>query len=283
MTHGFAISVHALGTFRVAFDGRSVERWRAGKARNLLQFLLMHRNQAVSCDQLYNSLWPRALGATNSSSLKVAVHSLRKALSEIQAAIAAKEPGSSLQVSTCESGYRLDAHNVWVDYSEFESLVDQAHTAQRRGDLDVADELYVTASEIYRGDFLPGVHDDWAATQREWLRSRQLFALRFLAERRLLQGDHLAVIDLCKRMLAIDSLYESAYRMLISVHAELGHLVQVQRWYSLCATRLREELQVAPEDETQHLYEQALRSRDHLRVERLQTFSGIEENVQFVR
>jgi DNA-binding SARP family transcriptional activator len=269
MTEGFAISVRTLGAFQVTLDGKSVERWNAGKARNLLQFLLLHRNQTVSCNQLYNSLWPHASRATNSSSLKVAVHSLRKALDQAQSARGARDLRSLLQVSTCESGYRLDTHNVRVDYSEFESLIDQAHNAQRRSDLHLADELYTRASALYRGDFLPCVLDDWAATQREWLRSRQLFALRFLSERRLAQGDHLAVIDLSNRMLAIDSLYEPAYRMLISVHAELGHLIQVQRWYRLCVTRLREELQMAPEDETQHLYEQALRSRNPVRAAQL--------------
>jgi DNA-binding SARP family transcriptional activator len=49
--------------------------------------------------------------------------------------------------------------------------------------------------------------------------------------------------------------------MLISVHAELGQLAQVRRWYSLCAKRLRTELQVTPNNETQRIYERALRDR----------------------
>jgi DNA-binding SARP family transcriptional activator len=106
--------------------------------------------------------------------------------------------------------------------------------------------------------------DDWAATQREWLRSRQLFALTFLSKRRLKQGDLLSVIGLCIRMLSIDPLYEIAYRMVISVHGELGQLAQVQRWYSLCEKRLHDELQVTPDNETQRLYEQVLRGNYHV-------------------
>jgi len=264
MTSGHTISVRALGTFGVAFNGRPVERWRAGKARHLLQFLLLHPNQTMSHDLLHDALWPSAPGPTSSSCLKVAVHGLRKTLSQAQISRNLENFGSYLRVCTCESGYKLETSNVWVDYSEFESLIDHAHRAQKSGDLHGAEELFAKAGELYEGDFLPGLPDDWAATQREWLRSRALFALGFLARRRLKQGDHLAVIDLGRRMLAIDSLYEEAYRMLISVHAELGQLAQVRRWYSLCAKRFRDELQVVPDNETRGLYEHALRGNHHV-------------------
>ncbi|MFF4948091.1 AfsR/SARP family transcriptional regulator [Streptomyces chattanoogensis] len=255
------ISVRTFGTFNVSFNGDPVERWQAGKARKLLQFLLLHRDQTVSRDILYDALWPDALSSANSSALKVAVHALRKILQQAQKRHNVEGLGSSLQVRTCESGYRLETRNTWTDFSEFESLVDRAHEAQKRRDLHLADELYGKAVELYQGDFLTGLPDDWAATQREWLRSRQLFALGFLSARHLKQGDHLSVIDLCRRMLAVDSLHEDSYRMLISVHAELGQLAQVQRWYRLCVKRLRDELQVPPDDETQRIYLHALRGR----------------------
>ncbi|GAA2992041.1 AfsR/SARP family transcriptional regulator [Actinokineospora diospyrosa] len=218
---------------------------------------MLHRNQIISYDLLYDALWPSASGVGNSSSLKVAVHALRKSLDQAQSP--AEAENSSLRVRTCDSGYKLEARNVWIDYTEFESLINRAHLAQRHTNLHLADDLYTQATQLYDGDFLPGLQDDWAATQREWLRSRQLFALGFLSERRLRQGDHLSVIDLCGRMLAIDCLHEASYRTLIRVHAELGQLAQAQRWYTLCTKRLRDELQVAPDHETQRVYTMALR------------------------
>ncbi|WP_169514473.1 AfsR/SARP family transcriptional regulator [Actinokineospora enzanensis] len=236
-----------------------MQRWRAGKARQLLQFLLLHRDQTISGRLIHDALWPDAPWVSGSSSLKVAVHALRKTLDQTALSAGFGRLGSSLRVSTCDSGYRLETRDVWVDYHEFESLIDRAHRAQRRDDPDLADELYGRATALYEGEFLPGLPDDWAATHREWLRSRQLFALGFLAQRRLGEGDHLAVIDVCKRMLAIDSLHEPSYRMLIRVHARLGQLAQARRWYRLCAQRLHDELQVRPDDDTRRVYEQALR------------------------
>ncbi|MFF3629457.1 BTAD domain-containing putative transcriptional regulator [Streptomyces sp. NPDC002164] len=259
MSGDCTISVRALGAFKVTFNGDPVERWQAGKARKLLQFLLLHRDQVVSRDSLYDALWPDASTAANSSSLKVAVHALRKILQQAQRLHSSEHLNSSLRVHTYESGYKLETRNVWTDFNEFESLVDRAYNAQKNHELHRADELYSKASEIYEGEFLPGLTDDWATTQREWLRSRQLVALNFLSERHLKQGDHLGVIDVCRRMLAVDSLHEDSYRMLISVHAELGQLTQVQRWYRLCVKRLRDELQVPPNDKTQRMYEHALR------------------------
>ncbi|WIM94404.1 BTAD domain-containing putative transcriptional regulator [Actinoplanes oblitus] len=246
------ISVRTLGSFEVTFNGFSVGPWKAGKARHLLQLLLLHRNRVVLRDVLVDALWPA--GSAGSSSLKVAVHMLRRVLAGAHEQHLSTVSGSSLRLVTCESGYMLEAREVWTDHDEFEELVAQAHTRERSGDLAAADDLYGRASRLYRGDFLPDVHEDWAATHREWLRSRQLYALEFLSRRRLAQCDQVSVIDLCRRMLAIDPLHEPSYRMLISVHSRLGQPAQARRWYDLCAERLRDSAEAFPDEDTQRLY-----------------------------
>jgi two-component SAPR family response regulator len=164
----------------------------------------------------------------------------------------------------------LEAHGVWTDHDQFEALVARAHTAERAGEPHAADDLYCRASRLYRGDFLPDVPYDWAATQREWLRSRQLCALEYLSGRRLERGDQVSVIDLSRRILAVDPLHESAYRRLMSVHAGLGQLAQARRWYELCAERLRDGVGAVPSAETQLLYRQvgagSQRFRDRNRI-----------------
>jgi two-component SAPR family response regulator len=203
-------------------------------------------------DVLFDALWPD--GSAGSSSLKVAVHMLRRVLARAHEQHLPALSASSLRLVTCGSGYMLEAREVWTDHDEYEELVARAHTFERAGDLSAADDLFGRASRLYRGNFLPDVREDWAATHREWLRSRQLYALEFLSRRRLARRDQVGVIDLCRRMLAIDPLHEPSYRMLISVHARLGQPAQARRWYDLCVDRLRESAAAFPDEETQHLY-----------------------------
>ncbi|WNM30389.1 TauD/TfdA family dioxygenase [Streptomyces sp. Li-HN-5-11] len=246
-----AVLVRTLGGFEVTVRGRPIERWRGGKSKGLMQLLLLHRDRAVSRDFLQSALWPGACEANNSSSLKVAVHALRRVLEEVQEGTDGDPEGRSavLRLATSENGYVLQTRQVWADHEEFAALVDPAHTGRQDGTVG-GEAHYARADKLYRGDFLPEVLDDWAATHREWLRSRQLHVLNRLVQSRLAVGDHLSVVDLCRRILDLDHLYEAAYRMLITAHAELGLHTQARRWYDLCAQRLRTELQVEPSDRT---------------------------------
>lgn len=251
-----AISVRTLGTFELCFHDRPVQRWKAGKSRNLLQFLLLRPGRIVPRGVLYQALWPDVPWSKNSSSLKVAAHMLRNVLEEYRREWGV-QPG--LQLLTRESGYLLTADGVTVDFEQFVRLADRAHAAQLRGDRDAAAGLYRQAVDRYRGDFLPDVGYDWAGVEREWLRSRQLCALAFLIETDIERGDHVGAIRWCRRMLDAEPLHEQTYRALIAVHAHLGQLTQVQRWYRLCAGLLRDRLQTGPGPATQRLYARAVR------------------------
>src|SRR5690349_15899341 len=86
----FPIRVRSLGTFELDIHGSLVRRWQAGKARNLLQLLLLQRGKPLSKETLYQSLWPEAEWSSSSSSLKVAAHVLRRILTSRSR----PEPGS---------------------------------------------------------------------------------------------------------------------------------------------------------------------------------------------
>ncbi|MEV4364152.1 BTAD domain-containing putative transcriptional regulator [Nonomuraea sp. NPDC049625] len=245
------ISVRTFGTFELAFDGRPVGRWKAGKARNLLQFLLLRQGRIVSRDALYDALWPDGPWPKGSSSLKVAAHMLRKVLD------GQPEGGPGLRLLTRESGYLLEAAGVPLDFELFIRLADEAHAAQRRGGRAEAAALYLRADGLYAGDFLPDEPYEWAVAQRVWLRSRLLCGLTYLAETNILRGDHVGVIRWCQRMLEVEPFHEEAFRALMLVHGHLGQLEQVQRWYRLCDVRLRRHLQTAPDLATRRLYARA--------------------------
>jgi DNA-binding SARP family transcriptional activator len=245
------VKIQTLGRFDVFIGGRPVTRWRAGKARNLLQYLLLRPGHVVPRDVLFEALWP-GLDAPRGS-LKVAVHMLRNILTEAGATGAGND---RISIVTQECGYSIETNDVWVDFQEFSELVLQ--TEQPGTSAEECTAKLQEAAEIYQGDFLPGVNLAWAEPQREWLRSLALSALHRLVADAEEQGSDLQVLNYCHKILNIDSLHEETYRTLIRLYGELGQLGQAERWYKLCATRLGDVIGINPSETTRAIYRKAL-------------------------
>jgi two-component SAPR family response regulator len=124
-----------------------------------------------------------------------------------------------------------------VDFGAFDQTITRANAAGAT-DPAAARRLYAEAVDLYTGLFLPGVYDTWADVHREWLRSRALFAMERLAEASMSAGDHVGVLDTCRRMLEIEPYREATYEMLMVLHGCAGQTAQVQRWYQMCTRRL---------------------------------------------
>jgi DNA-binding SARP family transcriptional activator len=253
------VSVRLLGTFSLTIDGSQVHRWRAGKARSLFQYLLVHRGHVVLRDKLYEVLWPDSVWSPNSSSLKVAMHALRQILHIDQDGSGA----DGVRIVRQDFGYALYADRIWVDVDEFENRFRAGRAASEAGDEDLALTCYADAMAVYEGDFLVGDTADWVIEQREWCRSIALRALQALCAGAVRRRDYSEILYWCRRIIELDPYQEQAYQMLMEVHGSFGELGTVRRWYDLCSRRLRDELDVAPSQETTRLYNRAM--RDELR------------------
>jgi two-component SAPR family response regulator len=241
--------VRSLGDFSVTIAGIPVESWRAGKARNLFQFLLFNRGHVVPRDRLYEVLWPDSEG-DRSTSLKVAAHALRRILGT-----------DEVSISYQDVGYLLRCEGVWIDIEQFESAIEAARAAERDGDTGRALAAHHRAITLYRGDFLDGETAHWADEQRQWARSMVLGSLNHLRADAMRRSDPGAVITWCRRILSIDPFLEEAYQNLFVVHGMLGELSQVRNWHDLCAQRLRDGLDTAPSHRTRKIFELALSGR----------------------
>lgn len=249
------VSVRLLGTFSLTIDGMPVHRWRAGKARNLFQYLLVHRGRVVLRDKLYEVLWPESAWSPSSSSLKVAMHPLRQILN-------VKSDGTGgygVRIVWQDFGYALHADRIWLDVEEFEARVKAGRAADQAGDADTAMTHYAEAMDMYTGDFLAGESDDWVIEQREWCRSLALRALDRLCAGASQRGDFGEVLRWCRRVIELDPYQEQAYQLLMNVHGCFGEFGAVRRWHDMCVRRLRDELNVDPSIETMRIYNCAMR------------------------
>jgi DNA-binding SARP family transcriptional activator len=245
-----SVSVTCFGSFSVVVDGKPIDRWRSGKARALLQYLIIHRGGPIASQRLIDDLWPDPDALAAGTSLKVAVHALRKTLKVLTA---------DLAVLTHAAGYELRARDVWLDVDAFDRLCQRAQQHESTGQLSEAAQLYARAVDLHRGDFLADSSDDWVVIRREGFRDEYLHAVARLAEAALADRNYHACIQRCRQILEQDRCREDVFRLLMLCHARLGQPSRVERWFNLCVQTLRVELDAEPMPETVCLYQDVLR------------------------
>jgi DNA-binding SARP family transcriptional activator len=98
-------------------------------------------------------------------------------------------------------------------------------------------------------------YEAWASIQREQLRNTYLDIADRLSEHLFRQGEYDAAVELCQKILTKDSCHEQAHCRLMQCYQKQGHRGLAARQYRLCEEMLKNELDAAPSDETQSLFE----------------------------
>ncbi|HUF36914.1 MAG TPA: BTAD domain-containing putative transcriptional regulator [Anaerolineales bacterium] len=252
---GYRLDVVTLGSFQTRLGDRPVPpgAWVRAAARQLWQLLLTHYDAPLDREQILEYLWPGAELEAAQRNFKVALNSLYKALEPD------RPPGvDSAYVLREGTVYALrPGADLRLDARDFIRAVTAAEGHAGGPAVPHADAvpLLESALALYQGEYLPEArYEPWAARRREqlaglFLRTADKLCSLYLEEDR--PDDAAAVAH---RMLAEDPCWERAYQHLMRAHVRLGDHGQAARVYHRCVEILRDEMDVAPSDETEHLY-----------------------------
>ena len=226
--------------------------WGRTNARRLFQFLLTNPGQFFARERLMAELWPVQQQARAERDFKVALNALHHALEPDRPARAdphfVARQGSSYGLNP-EAAIHLDARQMEMGLSAAAALEKENPAAARL--------TYTRALALYGGDYLPeALYEDWTSLRREQLSALFLSGATRLAQLLEASGDALGTELWCRRILALDRCWETAYRLLMRAHCAQGNRPQALRVYAQCRQALDEELAVPPLLETQRLYEQ---------------------------
>lgn len=226
----------AFPLLRISLFGRQ-EVWRGSenlpplatqKTQSLLAYLIIHRNQSHSRQKLATLFWgdydePRAL------------HSLATALWRIR-----KQLGEEFLMTDAETVQFNPLFPYWLDVAEFEErLLGAKMDAKRLNNASVTQ--LAEAVELYRGDFLEGLYEDWCLDERYRLEWLYLQALRKLIDWHEQQGSALALLAYAQSYLAHDPLDEKVHLSAMRAYMQQGDLLAARRqWQRCCETRLAE-------------------------------------------
>ena len=167
------------------------------RTRNVLAYLLTHRETPVPRDVLMDVFWGNADPEAARNSVHVALSGVRRAL---------RATGPEPLLERRHDTYRFADHlDVWVDVEAFEQASRQGRRAEEAGDAAAALDAYERAGQLYDGDFLADdPYSPWAGEIRETLRAQANdVACRQVALYGRL-GDDSSVVLVGRRVLAGD-------------------------------------------------------------------------------
>jgi DNA-binding SARP family transcriptional activator len=234
------LRIHLFGGLRVCRGEQTLPGFPTQKSRGLFAFLALNHGRSHSRSTLVGRFW-------GDSPESVARKNLRTDIWRIRAVLEPQgvEPGSCLAVCQDEVALSASEHH-WLDIEEFECRLDEAASA----DDERAAVLLRAAVELYRGDLLEGLYDEWCIFERERLRLRYLEALERLIRHHHARGEWTDAAAYGQRLLAHDALREHVHRAVIRCHLALGDRAAALRQFETCVRLLRQELEVEPAAET---------------------------------
>jgi TolB-like protein/DNA-binding SARP family transcriptional activator len=188
----------------------------------------------VGRDTLLALFWPESDEERARNSLRQSLHFLRRSI------------GENAIVNRGDREIGLSPEHIRCDAVEFES-------ALRNGRMQ-------EALELYRGDFLPGMHvedspelERWIEDRRSAYRRSAVEAATALADREAASGEVRAALLWARRAVALDPCAESATRRLMSLLERAGEPAEALSAFHDLEARLRAELALGASEETVRL------------------------------
>lgn len=242
------LDAYFLEQFRLRVDDHPFDVEMRSPARSLFAFLSLNPDRKFRREVLAAELW----GHPPMDIMK----RLRQALHEINRAFD-NTPLSRESFLTAKSGtvefngkapFRSDVHAFMALTNEcLSDTPSQADAVSLQ-----------KAAELYRGDLLPGCHDDWCLGPRELLRLQYLNSLECVMHHHLQRSEWNAAIASGAKLLARDPVLEHIHRKIMASHHMKGDRASAIAQYESCKRTLRQELGVSPMKETTALYERII-------------------------
>ncbi|BCB91059.1 AfsR/SARP family transcriptional regulator [Phytohabitans suffuscus] len=239
------LSVRLLGLPDVARDGRPVRLPLACTV--LLAVLLLRRGRPYARPELAGLLAGDGPEDGSRRRLNTTVWRLRRALEPDG------QPRDSVIVTRDAAIAISPACQVRLDVERFESALRPRAAGPAR--LWTASDAAAVAAavDLYRGELLAGVYDDWVLGVRARLADLYLAGLTGLTEWHRAGGRIDEAAAYGERVLAREPLREDVHRQLMAAYAEAGQPDAALRQYERCRKALAADLGVRPMPETREL------------------------------
>ncbi|RLQ97259.1 BTAD domain-containing putative transcriptional regulator [Falsibacillus albus] len=256
---GYTLSIKTFGEFKVKIGEAVIEErdWQREKARELLQFFVIHRGEWWRKEDICHELWPENDEKSNERDFKVALNALNNALEPNR-----KPREKPFFIQRLNNGYGLNIKAVIeIDCSQMKQLVQEGiHENQ----IEKAVILLRKGLSLYSGEFLAERKGErWCQAEKEKWKLIFLRGAERLAQQLVQMQAFDEAIQWCDTILIYDSSWEEAYRLLMFCYYHKNNRPQAIKWYKKCINELKEELGVEPMEPTKQMYEMILNADEY--------------------
>ena len=252
------MEIRILGPLEVVAAGDPVDLF-SGKARLLLAALVVHANQVVSTDRLFEFLWRGQPPDSAANTLQTYVSHLRRSLEPER-----RPRQRSRLVVTREPGYLLTVDRDQIDAVRFERLAGEARLVLGSAP-DKAAALLHTALSLWRGEPLADfTFEPFAQSEITRLTELRLTALEDRIEAELALGGHTALCSELAQLARDHPLRERMSGQLMVALYRCGRQAEALRAYADLRARLVEQLGIDPSPALGRLQEAILRQDPEL-------------------
>ncbi|HUV91568.1 MAG TPA: BTAD domain-containing putative transcriptional regulator [Anaerolineales bacterium] len=242
------LRIRLFGSGRANFHGAPLVGFPRQQPYMLLCYLLLNKKYPLQREHLAAVIWGDCPSESARKYLRNALWRLRGKFKGVGAQI---EDFILITDDTISFNHSSD---YWLDIEEFETRTTHFQDVPvERMSLESVSELEM-AVELYEGDLLGSIYEDWCLYDRERLRLGHLNALYKLMGFHGLQGNYDRGLDCGERLLALDRTREKVHRQMMWLYTMAGDRSAALVQYQRCNQILRQDLDIHPMQETQDLY-----------------------------
>lgn len=245
------LKVKLFGPGQASFRDRPLTGFPQQQIWLLLCYLLLNKQHPQNRERLSAVFWGDQPAHNARKNFRNTLWRLRQMLS-----IAGAQPDDYFLIGETSIAF-INHAQYWLDVDIFETAAQYINLpTPELTETKVA--ALETAVQLYQGDLLENIYEDWCLYERERLRLLYMNMLHRLLSYHAGRGDYATGLQYGERILVCESTREDVHRQMMWMYGQVGNHAAAQTQYKRCCQILQEELGVRPSENTTQLYDQLL-------------------------
>lgn len=248
------LKITTFGEFSISYGDKVITEHskRSKKMWTLLQFMIANHNRTITQSELINLLWGSKSSENPVGALKTSLHRLRSCLSEL-----GLPDGQEIIVNSMGSYAFNNRLKCEIDFDVFEALYKRSVAAQSEKEKT---NLYLTAIDLYKGDFLNRSRDDsWVAPLTSYYHSLYVRIVRDTIETMFKHRYYNDLLTICRKAITIEQLDDFIHYHYIKALFETGDKATAKSHYAYVMDLFYNKHGINPSPEFVSLYEQTVK------------------------
>ncbi|HEY0461762.1 MAG TPA: BTAD domain-containing putative transcriptional regulator [Pyrinomonadaceae bacterium] len=228
----------------------AADAWTTKRARDIFCHIATSRHRRVDKEVLIDAFW-------GDEDLAVIEKNFHPTISHVRKALNSNQSFKQNFLVFRDGAYQLNPELSYsIDTEEFEAAVSEAEKAKREKDANVFRANLEKANELYRGEFMAGVYENWAEERRAYFAEQHSRVLNALAKIAFTDKSWSSALKFAGEILQNDPFREDAHRLIMKVYAAQGKRSSVVEQFETLQTLLKTELGVTPAPETRKIFQE---------------------------